>query len=395
MEEARPVTVAELTRAIRLTLELGFDDVWVTGEVSNFRQHSNGHWYFTLKDAEASLECVVWRPLTGRMPFRPEDGMQVRAHGGITVYERQGRYQLEVDRIQADGLGALGLAFERLKARLQAEGLFAKTRRPLPAFPRRIGIVTSPTGAALQDMLRIIGRRFPLVEVILYPARVQGAGAAEEIAAGIIYFNEQEPVDVLIVGRGGGSTEDLWAFNEEVLVRAVYASRIPVVSAVGHEVDFTLCDLAADVRAATPSNAAELVVPDRAELALRLRTQARRLQTALRAVLRGKQERLEALRHRHGLCRPMELLERQQARLLEMARRLDRNMHWRLDQERSRIETLRALLEAHRPTAPLERGFVLVWRNGHLAARAQELAPGERIELEFHDGRLPATIEET
>ncbi|MCS7082279.1 MAG: exodeoxyribonuclease VII large subunit [Bacteroidetes bacterium] len=391
--EVRPLTVGELTRAIRLTLEAGFDDLWVVGEVSNFRQHGNGHWYFTLKDAEAALECVVWRQRTSYMPFRPEDGMQVRAHGGITVYERQGRYQLDVDRLQADGIGALQRAFELLKARLHAEGLFSKARQPLPPFPRRIGIVTSPTGAALQDMLRILRRRFPLVEVLVYPARVQGVGAADEIAAGIAYFNRCEPVDVLIVGRGGGSAEDLWAFNEEVVVRAVFGSRIPVVSAVGHEIDITLCDLAADVRAATPSNAAELVVPDQVELRDRLLRQAQRLEATLRAMLRWQRERLGALRNRHGLRRALDLLRERERWLSDLAERLARAIAWRLERERAHLEQLRMRLAAQRPTVPLERGFALVWHDGHLIHQARELTAGDRIELEFYDGRLPARIE--
>ena len=237
------------------------------GEISNFLWHTSGHRYFSLKDENAQLRCTIWRGVGQYLNFEPEDGIKVHAFGNLTVYEKRGEYQLNVLKLLPVGRGELEIAFQKLKERLLKEGLFDEAhKKPIPEFPERIGIVTSPTGAAIQDMLKVFRRRFPSAGLYLYPARVQGEGASEEIAAGIRAFNEWGEVDVIIIGRGGGSLEDLWAFNEEEVARAIYASRIPVVSAVGHEIDFTMADFVADLRAPTPSTAVEMVVPDKAEL---------------------------------------------------------------------------------------------------------------------------------
>ena len=265
--EKNVITITELTRQIKFSLESSFPRVWVEGEISNFKQHTSGHLYFTLKDEGAQLSALMWRSRVANLTFQPEDGMKVIARGSITVYPPRGNYQLDVDQIQPLGLGELQLAFERLKQKLDAEGLFdAEHKKPIPEFPECIGLVTSETGAALQDIRSVLSRRHPSVEVVLAPVRVQGAGAAEEIADAIKYLNQYGGIDVLIVGRGGGSLEDLWAFNEEVVARAIYASKIPIISAVGHEIDFSIADFVADLRAPTPSAAAELVVRDRTEL---------------------------------------------------------------------------------------------------------------------------------
>src|SRR3989440_9506577 len=265
--ERLPLTVSELTASIRVELEKRFGSVWVEGEISNFRAHSSGHWYFTLKDEFAQLRAACYRSNNQRIRFRPEDGLQIRARGRVSVYEAKGEYQLIVEALEPVGAGALQLAFEQTKARLQAEGLFAtELKRAIPIFPRRIGLVTSPSGAAIRDIINVISRRTRSVHLLVAPARVQGDGAAGEIARAIRFLNEHHArmsqdsgIDVMIVGRGGGSIEDLWAFNEEVVARAIRASMIPVISAVGHETDFTIADFVADLRAPTPSAAAELV----------------------------------------------------------------------------------------------------------------------------------------
>src|SRR5450830_1303089 len=260
-EEKNILSVTEITHRIKGVLEMGFSEVWVQGEISNCKNHSSGHLYFTLKDGSASLSAVMWRSRVAQLLFRPNDGMKVIVWGNITVYEPRGNYQIDCLQIQPVGIGELQLAFDRLKQKLSAEGLFDEAhKKPLPEYPEKIGIVTSPTGAAIQDMLNILARRFPALEVIVAPVKVQGIGAAEEIAEAIQDLNSLSDIDVIIVGRGGGSLEDLWAFNEEVVARAIYSSRIPIVSAVGHEIDFSISDFVADLRAPTPSAAAELVV---------------------------------------------------------------------------------------------------------------------------------------
>src|SRR5207253_3065812 len=280
--ERRPVSVSELTASIRGELEKRFASVWVEGEISNFRAHGSGHWYFTLKDEFAQLRAACYRSNNQRIRFRPEDGLQVRARGRVSVYEAKGEYQLIVETLEPVGAGALQLAFEQTKARLQAEGLFAsQLKRPIPFFPRRIGVVTSPSGAAIRDIINVISRRTRTVHLLIAPARVQGEGAAQEIARAIRFLNDHHAramrddrheamIDVIVVGRGGGSIEDLWAFNEEVVARAIRSSRLPIISAVGHETDFTIADFVADLRAATPSAAAELVAAHEEELCSRL-----------------------------------------------------------------------------------------------------------------------------
>src|SRR6202171_3408078 len=294
--ERQPLSVSELTGMIRGELERRFSSVWVEGEISNFRAHGSGHWYFTLKDEGARLRAPCYRSSNQRIRFRPEDGLQVRARGRLSLYEPKGEYQLIVEALEPVGAGALQLAFEQTKARLQAEGLFAAgLKRPIPMLPRRVGVITSPSGAAIRDILNVISRRTRTVHVLFVPAKVQGEGAGRDIARAIRFINQhhrqalaegriEEAVDVLIVGRGGGSSEDLWAFNEEEVARAIRASEIPVISAVGHETDFTMSDFAADLRAPTPSAAAELVAAHEDEICTRLD----RLSTNLQRLMRFK-----------------------------------------------------------------------------------------------------------
>src|SRR5881296_1430995 len=300
-QSSKVFTVSELTRSIRGTLEAKFDAIWVQGEISNYKQHASGHQYFTLKDQRAQIACVIWRDAMAPLRQPLVDGVQVQVYGTVTVFEARGQYQLNVQILQPRGLGLLQAKFEALKRKLETEGLFAQERkRPLPKFPRRIGIITSPTGAAIHDMLNVLCRRAPWLQILINPVRVQGAGAAQEIAVAIREFalpsEAFAPVDLIVVTRGGGSIEDLWEFNEEIVARAVFHSALPVISAVGHEIDFTICDFVADLRAPTPSAAAELIVPNVADLERRLDGCTRALAHQLLNRVRDAQQRLDHTR---------------------------------------------------------------------------------------------------
>ncbi len=356
MAGERTFTVSELTRRVKLTLEGEIGRVWVTGEISNFRRQPSGHCYFTLKDAGAQLNAVLFAGAQRRLTVALADGLAVRALGDLTVYEPRGQYQLIVRQIEAAGQGALMARFEELKRRLLAEGLFdAARKRPLPLLPRHIGIVTSPAGAALRDILNVLTRRFPNLSVLIAPSRVQGAGAAEEIAAAIALLNTVgDPagdilplhalLDVIVVTRGGGSLEDLWPFNEEVVARAVAASRLPVISAVGHEIDFTICDFAADLRAPTPSAAAELVVGRKEEFEAGLQEQARALTVAMRQRLTEIRGRLNTARHNRVFSEPRHAIEHMSQRLDHLATRLRAAVDERQARGRRRCERARASL---------------------------------------------------
>src|ERR1051326_7940718 len=318
--ERKPLTVSQLTNSIRISLEGRFASVWVEGEISNFKDHSSGHWYFTLKDQNAQLRAKCFRSTNTRIRFRPANGLHVRARGKLSVYAPRGEYELVVDALDPVGAGALQVAFDQMRARLQAEGLFAKElKRPLPVFPRRIGIVTSPTGAAIRDILNVISRRTRTVHVLFSPARVQGDSAGPEIARAIRFINQfheralsdgrtDDLVDVLIVGRGGGSTEDLWAFNQEEVARAIRKSTIPVISAVGHETDFTIADFVADLRAPTPSAAAELVIESKHRLAEHLAHLRQRLDRATRYRLLMARTHLQELAQHGAFARIQDLM---------------------------------------------------------------------------------------
>ena len=318
---APALTVSDLNRQVRALLENRFEMLWVAGELSGVKKASSGHWYFCLKDPQAQVECAMFRTRAQFLDFRPEDGMQVEVRARVTLYEARGNFQLVVEEIRRAGRGALFQAFERLKARLEAEGLFEPGRkRPLPAFPRAIGIVTSPQAAALRDVLTTLARRAPMVPVILYPAMVQGEGAAGSLARAIALANARSECDVLVVCRGGGSLEDLWAFNEEVVARAIVASRLPVVSGVGHETDFSICDFVADLRAPTPTAAAVAASPDRAALVDSVAALRRRLARDWRRIVEGHEQRLDHLARR--LLTPAERIAREGARLAELDRRM-------------------------------------------------------------------------
>ncbi|MGH6797723.1 MAG: exodeoxyribonuclease VII large subunit, partial [Roseiarcus sp.] len=319
----RALTVSELTARIRDLLGKNFTDIWVEGEISNCREAQSGHIYFTLKDDRSQVRCVFFKQQQRGIKFRPEDGLKVTVRGSISVYEARGEYQIYVENIEPIGLGALQLAFEQLKKRLEAEGLFAAERKkPLPMLPSRIGLITSPRGAAVRDVVRILRRRFPNVYLTVYPVRVQGEGAATEIVKALKFFNQKKLVDVLILARGGGSLEDLWAYNEEVLARAIAGSEIPVISGVGHETDFTIADFVADVRASTPSAAAELVVQTRREFDKHIADLRETLASLVRYRLLDLSRRVHELSARRGFRRPLDLLRQQRQRADEMTSRL-------------------------------------------------------------------------
>lgn len=389
--------VSELTRQLKVMLEDAFPEVWVEGEVTNFKPHPSGHVYFALKDEWTKLRCVMFRSDAESLSFAPSDGVKVKAFGRITVYEKGGYYQLQVLFLVPSGVGELALAFEMLKKKLKAEGLFDEDKKKnLPELPARIGVVTASTGAAIKDILNVLRRRWPLLTVVLRSARVQGEGASEEIAESIDDLNEYGKVDLIIVGRGGGSIEDLWAFNEEVVARAIDRSLKPVVSAVGHEVDYTIADFVADMRAPTPSAAAEIVVPDKREVlsvldALLNRT--RRVALEKIAEIGG---RLEALARSYGLRRPYDLvLERWQS-LDELDRRTYLGLRHSLEILNGRLSGLAARLRSANPDATLSRGYCICRRlpGKELVRKSAQLERSAAVSLQFREGSARCVVEE-
>ena len=396
--QPRILSVWELTARIKDLLETSFPDIWVSGEISNVSRPRSGHCYLTLKDEQAQLPAVLWRSTARRVRFDLHDGLEVVCRGHVDVYPPHGRYQLIIEEIQPKGIGALELAFRQLRDKLAREGLFdPRHKQPLPRFVRRIAVVTSPTGAAIRDFLQVLHRRSPGTDVLVVPARVQGEGAAEEIAQAIGLVNRlRQPPDCLVVTRGGGSLEDLWAFNEELVVRAIFASRVPVVSAVGHEIDVTLSDLVADVRALTPSEAAERVVPAAEEILSRLRQYQDRLLAALRSRTSAAKSRLEAVARHRTFRRPLERIRDLERRLDELASRGERAMRNGLRLTRHRAEALAARLDSLSPLAVLGRGYSLTQRvaDGRVIRRAAELAVGDELNTRFAQGRAKSRVEQ-
>ncbi|MBI3840022.1 MAG: exodeoxyribonuclease VII large subunit [Planctomycetia bacterium] len=393
----RVLSVSELTDQIKGVLEGQFPSVWVSGEISNFSRPQSGHCYLTLKDDLAQIRAVLWRNAASRVRFDLHDGLEVICQGSLDVYAPRGSYQLVIQRIEPKGLGALEQALRLLRERLAAEGLFeAARKRPLPKFPRRIAFVTSPTGAAIRDFLEVLRRRWRGVDVLVVPVRVQGEGAAAEIAAGIELVNRlAQEVDVLVVGRGGGSLEDLWAFNEEIVVRAIFASRIPVISAVGHEIDVTLADLVADVRALTPSEAAELVVPTGDEIAALLERQGQRLAGALRNRAAAARTRLDALAARRVFRRPLERVQLLERRLDELQARGQRAVVRHVQTATSLVGAKAGQLESLSPLAVLGRGYSLTTRldDGQLVRFARQMTIGDRLRTRLTDGAVTSRVE--
>jgi exodeoxyribonuclease VII large subunit len=392
-EEKKVLTITEITRQIKLSLEQRFPRIWVQGEISNFKRHTSGHLYFTLKDEGAQISAAMWRSRAEGLLFQPETGMKVIARGSITVYPPRGSYQLDVEQLTPVGVGELQLAFEKLKRKLAAEGLFDEShKKPIPEYPERIGIITSETGAALQDIRSVLGRRFPAVEVILLPVRVQGAGAAEEVAQAIADMSHFGKVDVMIVGRGGGSLEDLWAFNEEIVARAIYNSRIPVISAVGHEIDFSISDFVADLRAPTPSAAAELVVHDRSELLELLRNSCYTMQGNLEERLSTLRDRVQGLVSSYSFNRPKDLLRESSQRVDELERSLTMKYSHLVQLLYQSHLTLQHRLTALNPKNVLRRGYALVRKEGDLVTSAGALHTGDDATIQFHDGTVETRV---
>lgn len=368
----------------------------VRGEISNYKMYPSGHHYFTLKDENAALKCVMFKASAARLRFRPENGMKVIAMGRITVYPRDGAVQLYCSAMSMDGVGDLYAAFEQLKAKLAAQGLFApEHKKPLPPFPGTIGIVTSSAGAAIHDMLRILNKRYPLTRVRLFPVRVQGAEAPGEIAAAIRYANHYRLADLLIVGRGGGSIEDLWAFNDERVAFAIYESRIPIISAVGHEPDVTISDYVADLRAATPSNAAELAVPDQAALLQNMDAAASAMASALAGRLRHARQRLAVLSQSPALISPTGYLEQRGKNLEHLKTRLIAAQTQQLQHKRQRFIAATSKLDAMSPLKVLSRGYSIVNAdNGNILRSVYQTAPGGKIRVTLSDGSLSAVVAE-
>lgn len=396
-DDASVLSVQELVSGLNDLVSSTYDDVWVEGELSDFTRAASGHCYFSLTGEDAEIRCVMWRHLTKYVSFAPEDGLQVRAHGHAAVYERRGELQIQVQSMRLAGKGARQEAFERLKRKLRGEGLFdAERKQPLPSMPQTIGIVTSSKGAALRDIVSVVQRRFPPARLVLHPVPVQGMEAPQAIADAITTFNETEGgqrPEVLIVGRGGGSVDDLWAFNEEVVARAIARSSLPVVSAVGHETDVSIADLVADERAATPSMAGEIVVPDRQELESAIRTLVDRMQQTVARRVSEARRHVEHLTRSRAFHRPAHRLDQYRQTIDTLVGRLQHASERLLDRKRSRLEQLRTQLRAADPEAPLRRGYALVERDGEAIHRARTLQPGDAVEIQFQDGEQPARIE--
>lgn len=391
-DSARSITVSEVTREIKRLFRERFEPLWIEGEVSGYKQHGSGHHYFTLKDATAQLSCAMWRAYTKGLRFVPRDGMLVQAFGQLEVYEPQGKYQLIVYELRLSGEGELQRAFEELKRKLEREGLFESARkRPLPEFPSRVGLVTSGTGAALQDMKTVAARRWPLTELVLRPTRVQGKGAAEDIAAAIREFSNEGKVDIIVAARGGGSLEDLWCFNEEIVARAIFESKVPVVSAVGHEIDFTIADFVADLRAPTPSAAMEIILPDGPAIARTLISLERRLARMTVDRIALLKQQLHALSSHWALRQPLALAHTAAQQLDDLTERLQDGATGVHAQANERLSRISELLNAVSPKRILNRGYAIVTGpNGAALRSPDEVKAGDLLAIELAEGNLKA-----
>ena len=389
--------VTEVNNLVKLLLdgEPMLQNVYVRGELSNYKIYPSGHHYFTLKDPEGALRCVMFRGQAGRLRFRPENGMKVVASGRITVFPRDGAYQLYCSTLTPEGVGDLAVAFEQLKAKLNAEGLFAPAhKKPLPAYPERIAIVTSSAGAAVHDMIRILRRRYPIAKVILLPVRVQGVEAPPEIAGAIRYADKWKIGDVIITGRGGGSMEDLWAFNDERVARAIYDCETPVISAVGHEPDVTISDFVADARASTPSNAAEIAVPDQVELLRWLRGAEERMEQSETARLEALRQRLNTLASKRVMTDQLAYVQDKRMELVHVQRRLGDLSGALVARKRQRFSALAASLDAMSPLKVLGRGYAMVQNGGGQILKSyRDVAAGERVSVTLGEGGFTCTVD--
>ncbi len=394
-EQLEPFSVSELNNYIKNLFESSrtLSSVTVRGEISNFVNHRSGHLYFSLKDSEGQIRAVMFRSYAARLKFVPESGMKVTVHGSVTVYPRDGSYQIYVSSMQPDGIGALYLAYEQLKNKLTAEGLFSEeNKKDIPSFPRRVGVITSPTGAAVRDIINVTGRRYPLASIYLYPALVQGDGAEESLVRAVDYFDQSGLCDVIIIGRGGGSIEDLWAFNSELLARRIFACSVPVISAVGHETDFTICDFVSDLRAPTPSAAAELAVPDIRELLMNIDMLSERAASALTYSAERARERLERLSDEIKEEKFLRLLSVRKDSVAELYDAAKTKMKAKLDESKSALSLNAEKLSALNPLAVVSRGYSVASKNGITVRSVSQVSVGEVISLRLSDGDIEASV---
>lgn len=393
--EALSVTQVNLYIKEVMDRDLILTDLAIKGEISNFKAHTSGHMYLSLKDEKGVLRAVMFRSAAAKLAFRPENGMKVVAHGRVSVYERDGQYQLYIDHMEQQGIGDLYVAFEKLKKKLEAEGLFDPAHKlPLPKYPKKIGVVTAPTGAAIRDIMHVLSRRFPYADVVLYPVLVQGENAAQSIAEAIMYFNQNRIADVLIVGRGGGSIEDLWSFNDEAVARAIYASQVPIISAVGHEIDFTISDFVADLRAPTPSAAAELAVPSQLELREKFGNVYRRLYSQAVQILKRARTRVNNCAGRPALKNPMAKLEDLRQYLDQMERLFDSAVKNQLEQKKSALGIQISKLDGLSPLGTIARGYAVVKNSeGKIVRKTEQTASGEHLDIMVADGTIPVRVE--
>lgn len=395
-DEARILTVNGLNEYIKMLLDGNpvLSNVYVRGEISNLNYHSSGHYYFSLKDEGARVSAVMFKSAVMKLKFRPENGMKVVLHGRVSVYPRDGAYQLYAASLEPDGIGALTLAYEQLKKRLESEGLFrAEHKKPIPKIPTAVGIITSPTGAAVRDIINVCGRRFPFAKLILFPSLVQGEGAEADLCRGINYFNTSRCVDVIIIGRGGGSIEDLWAFNSESLARIIYNCDIPVISAVGHETDFTICDFVSDKRAPTPSAAAELAVPESTELKRKFGNVISKMQSLIEARIRSEREMLRVISQRRVMTVPSAYIDDRRMMLLSLTKELETSAAIRLERDKQRFSRLSAVLEAVSPLKVISKGYSAVFTDGgKLVKSVDDVENGQEISFKLTDGSIDAKV---
>lgn len=399
MQNTLVLSVSQLNRYIKMNFDAdeNLANIFISGEISNFTNHyRTGHLYFTLKDDSAAVRAVMFNSSAKRLKFMPEDGMKVIARGRVSVYEASGQYQLYVDDMQPDGVGALNLAYEQLKEKLQKEGLFSELhKKPLPPYPEKVGVITSPTGAAVRDIINVLGRRFPYAEIVFCPVLVQGEGAHLQLTDAVNMFNSERAADVIIIGRGGGSIEDLWEFNDEGLARAVYNSEIPVISAVGHETDFTICDFVADMRAPTPSAAAELAVPDANELQYALSALKTRMFLNVSSGIADRRSRLEYLTSKGALKSPDEMLSNRSQRLDTAFSKMLSSYENRIGGKKVEFISAATALSKLDPMSVLMRGFAFVSdKSGKNVYSSQALAKGDKINVRFHDGSAVCEVKE-
>ena len=399
MQNTLVLSVSQLNRYIKMNFDAdeNLANIFISGEISNFTNHyRTGHFYFTLKDDSAAVRAVMFNSSAKRLKFMPEDGMKVIARGRASVYEASGQYQLYVDDMQPDGVGTLNLAYEQLKEKLQKEGLFSELhKKPLPPYPEKVGVITSPTGAAVRDIINVLGRRFPYAEIVFCPVLVQGDGAHLQLINAVNLFNSEKAADVIIIGRGGGSIEDLWEFNDEGLARAVYNSEIPVISAVGHETDFTICDFVADMRAPTPSAAAELAVPDANELKYALAASKNRMYLSVSAGISDRRSKLEYLTSKGILKSPDEMLSNRSQRLDTAFSKMLSAYENRIGGKKVEFISAASALSKLDPMSVLMRGFAFVSdENGKNISSSQALAKGDKIDVRFHDGTAVCEVKE-